>query len=122
MKRILAVLLLALPMAASADYLDVIEFKLNDGCSFEKYMEIVKDFNTQFGASNGYKAEVLMPIQSQNLVSMYWVGRTKDAAAFGKAWDTWRNALGDPNSVPSKLWARFGACSSNLSRRGYDVY
>ena len=61
MKVILAILLLALPAAATADHLDVIEFKLNDGCSFEKYMEIVKDFNTEWGAKNGYKAEVLVP-------------------------------------------------------------
>ena len=85
-------------------------------------MEIVRDFNSQWGVSNGYKAEVLAPIQSHNLVSMYWLGRTKDAATFGKAWDVWRNALGDPNSVPAKLWARFAACETNLSRRGYDSY
>ena len=115
-------LLLALPVAAAADHLDVIEFKINDGCTFNKFVEIAHDFNTQFGSQNGYHAEVLMPIQSQNLVSMYWVGRSKDAAAFGKAWDNWRNGLADPNSVSSKLWARFLACSTNLSRRGYDVY
>ena len=122
MRVLLAMLLLALPMAATADHLDVIEFKLNDGCNFNTYMAIANDFNTQWGSQNGYHAEVLMPIQSQNLVSMYWIGRSKDAAAFGKAWDTWRNAQADPNSVPSKLWARFLACSTNLSRRGYDVY
>ena len=122
MRVLLAMLLLALPVAAAADHLDVIEVKLNDGCSFNKYMDITKDFNAQFGSQNGYHAEVLMPIQSQNLVSMYWIGRSKDAAAFGKAWDTWRNGLADPNSVSAKLWARFLACSTNLSRRGYDVY
>ena len=122
MRVLLAMLLLALPVATAADHLDVIEFKLNDSCSFNKYMEIARDFNTQFGTQNGYHAEVLMPIQSQNLVSLYWVGRSKDAAAFGKAWDVWRNAQTDPNSVPSKLWARFLACGTNLSRQGYDTY
>ncbi len=121
MKKLIALALLALPLAASADHLDVIEFKLNDGCSFDKYMGVVKDFNV-WGAKYGYKAEVLMPIQSQNLVSLFWVGRSKDAAAFGKAWDTWRNELGDPNSGPGKLWPRFLECSTNLSRRGYDTY
>ena len=123
MKRMFAIMLFSLaPMVAAADHLDVIEFKLNDGCSFDKYMAIAKDFNAQFGAQNGYRAEVLMPIQSSNLVSMYWVGRSKDAATFGKAWDTWRNSLADPNSVPSKLVARFAACVTNLARRGYDTY
>jgi hypothetical protein len=119
---ILAILLFVLPAAAAADHLDVIELKLKEGCSFDKYMEIVKDFNTQWGASNGYKAEVLVPIQSHNLESMFWVGRSKDAASFGKAWDTWRGELANPNSVPSKLMARFGVCETNVGRRGYDVY
>jgi hypothetical protein len=122
MKKMLAFVLLAAPMVASADYLDVIEFKLNDGCSFQQYMPIVKDFNAQFGEKNAYRAEVLMPLQSPNLTSLYWVGRTKDAATFGKAWDTWRNQLSDPNSVAAKLWERFKACSTNLARRGYDTY
>ena len=122
MKRILAILLLLSPLVALADHLDVIEFKLNDGCSFDKYMAIANDFNTQWGAKNGYHAEVLTPIESNNLVSMYWAGRSKDAAAFGKAWDTWRNEGKDPNSVAGKLVARFAACSTNLSRRGYDTY
>lgn len=122
MKKILTAILLALPMVAAADYLDVIEFKLNEGCSFETELQIVKDFNTQWGAKNGYRAEILMPIESHNLVSMYWIGRTENAAAFGKAWDTWRDELKDPNSVAGKLAARFGACGTNLARRGYDIY
>ena len=59
---------------------------------------------------------------AQNLVSLYWVGRTKDAATFGKAWDTWRNETADPNSVAGQLSARFVKCGTNLSRRGYDVH
>ncbi len=122
MKIVVAALMLAFPMAAAADHLDVIEFKLNEGCSFETEMQIVKDFNTQWGTKNNYKAEILVPIQSRNLVSLYWIGRTRDAAAFGQAWDTWRNELKDPNSVASKLWARFEECGTNLARRSYDVY
>lgn len=122
MKKLLAIMLLALPMAAAADHLDVIEFTLNNGCSFETQLQNMKDFNTQWGEKNGYKAEILMPIQSHNLVSLYWVGRTRDAAAFGKAWDTWRKDLADPNSVASKLWVRFEACGTNLARRSYDAY
>lgn len=53
MKTFLAMLLLALPMTAATDHLDVIEFQLDEGCSFDKYMEIVNDFNTQWGSQNG---------------------------------------------------------------------
>ena len=122
MKTILAIMLLALPMVAAADYIDVIEFKLKDGCSLDKQMQITNDFNAQWGAKYGYKAEVMTPVYSQDLVSLYWVGRTKDAATFGKAWDAWRDELANPNSVASKLWARFQACEDNLARRGYDVH
>jgi hypothetical protein len=122
MKMFFAVLLLALPVSAAADHLDVIEVTLNEGCSLDKYMAITNDFNTQWASQNGYKAEILTPIQSQNQVSIYWTGRSANAAAFGKAWDTWRDAQADPNSIPSKLSARFGACSKNVGRRGYDVH
>ena len=120
MKKILAIALLACPMMAYADHIDVIEFKLKEGCSFGKYMEIVKDFHV-WGAKYGYRAEVLTPIQSNNLESLYWLGRSKDAATFGKAWDAWHNAQADSNSPESKLNARFGACSTSVGRRGYDT-
>ena len=52
---------------------------------------------------------------------MFWVGRSANAAAYGQAWDTWRNDLKDPTSVASKLSALFQACSTNIGRRGYDT-
>lgn len=63
-----------------------------------------------------------MPVQSENLTSIGWLGRSADSATFGKAWDAWRDALGDPESDPAKLNARFEECTKNLSRRGFDVY
>ncbi len=122
MRKTIFAILLCLPMAASAEYMDVIEFTLNDGCSFDKYMEIVNDFNSEWGEANGYSARVVVPLQSDNLVSMFWLGTTKDAASFGKAWDTWRDELSDPDSTASHLWARFVDCEVNQSRRGYDIY
>jgi hypothetical protein len=122
MKGILAIMLFCLaPMIAAADHIDVIEFKLNNGCDFDKYMAIVKDFN-QWAAKYGYHAEMLVPIQSNNLVSMYWAGRSKDTATFGKIWDAWRNGQADPNSTEAKLGARLDACVTDLSRAGYDTY
>jgi hypothetical protein len=122
MKKILLIATLLLPGHAIADYMDVIEFKLNEGCSFEEYMEIVNDFNATWGEQHGYSAQVAVPIQSDNLVHMYWVGTTANAAAFGKAWDAWRDELKDPKSTASKLWERFQDCETNLGRWGYDVY
>ena len=122
MKRMILSLLLLLPMGASAEYMDVIEVNLLEGCSFETYMQITNDFNNEWGKANNYTSKVAMPLQSDDLVSLYWIGTTKDAATFGKAWDTWRDAQSDPDSTPAKLWARFQACSLNVGRWGYDLY
>ena len=122
MKRLIFAFVLLCPIGAFADHIDVIEFTLNEGCSMPKYLAIKDDFNEQWGAKNGYRSEVLVPIQSNNLTSLFWIGRSDNAATYGKAWDQWRDDLEDPDSVASKLWARFLECSTNIGRRGYDVY
>ena len=93
MKRLLLTILFLTPSLASAEYLDVIKFELTENCTFSEYLVIVQDFNTQWGQSNGYSSRVAMPLQNDDLGSMYWMGTTKNAAAFGAAWDTWRDAL-----------------------------
>lgn len=122
MKKTIFALALLAPMAASAEYMDVIEVQLNEGCSFNQYMDIVSDFNSDWAEDMGYKARVAMPLQNSNLVSLYWLGTTKDAATFGKVWDAWRDGQSDSKSKPAKLWDRFQDCSVNVSRQGYDVY
>ncbi len=122
MKKLLLLILFLTPTLASAEYMDVIKFKLTGQCSFSEYLEIKNDFNSQWGEANGYISRVAMPLQNDDLGSMYWIGTTENAAAFGAAWDSWRDALGDPDSVPAKLSARFQVCSENLSRRGYDIF
>jgi hypothetical protein len=119
---ILIVALFALPFSAGAEYMDVIQVTLNDDCSVQQYVQIKNDFNEQWGKNNGYRAEIAVPIQSDDLVSVFWVGRAASTAAFGAAWDAWRDALPDSGSVAAKLWARIQKCSSNQSRRGYDVH
>jgi len=122
MRKLLFTLLLIAPLGALADHADVIEVTLNEGCDLSTYVAIKDDFNEQWGSKNGYHSEVFVAIQSNNLTSLFWVGRSKNAAAFGKAWDTWRDDLADPDSTASKLWARFLECSTNVGRRGYDLY
>lgn len=121
MRAIILSMLLCLPMAASAEYLDVIKFELKEGCTFAQHQEITADFN-KWGEQYGYRARVAMPLNGDDLNSLYWLGETADAAAFGKAWDTWRDALSDPGSTPAELWARFEVCSTNVGRWGYDLY
>ena len=121
MKKLLVSAMLLLPLSALGDHMDVIEFRLLEACSFPKYMEIVSDFN-EWGKEYGYTAEIAVPLQSENLTNMYWLGTSANAASFGKTWDAWRDALDDPDSEPAKLSARFSDCEENLGRRGYDIY
>ena len=45
MKRLMFLILLLSPTLASAEYMDVIRFKLTGECTFSEYMVIVNDFN-----------------------------------------------------------------------------
>jgi|SRR5208282_3594203 len=119
---LLTIAVLLVPICASADHLDVIQFKLKDGCTLETEVALKNDFNTQWGKSHGYIAEIASPVAGNDLASYYWIGRTANAEAFGKAWDTWRNELSDPKSAAAKLSERLGKCGANESRRSYDIY
>ncbi len=121
-KNLVIAALVLFPLSAGADHLDVIKVTLKDDCTLEQYVAIANDFNEQWGTNNGYRSEVAVPVQNEELVSIFWLGRTASAEAFGKAWDTWRNQLTDPKSLASKLNARFVECSDNTSRSGFDLY
>ncbi len=109
------------PINASADHLDVIEMKFQEVCSLSKLMPIVADFN-EWGKAYGYSAQIASPLQTRDVTTFYWLGTSANAASFGAAWDAWRDALPDSNSVPAKLQARFEQCTINVSRSGYDLF
>ena len=119
MKKLMLLFVLAFPMASHADYLDVIAGKLNPGCTMDKYLQIVQDFRDQWANERGYKVEILVPMQSRDLGTFFWVGRISSAEAFGKGLDAWVSAQSDPNSGPAKIMARFRECTTNESRAGY---
>ncbi len=121
MKKVLSVILLVLPIGVFADHIDVMELQLNEGCSLSTFLAIKDDLNEQWGEKNSYQAEVLSPIQSDNLTSVYWLGRSANAAAFGKAYDQWATDLTDPDSGVSKLLARFQECADVLGRSSYEA-
>jgi hypothetical protein len=120
MKKLIAVLLFAVPSLALADYVDVLAGKLKPGCNAATLQQIVKDFNDTWGAKEyGYTAEILWPLQSRDLGTIYWVGRVADSTAFGKGFDAWRAAQSDANSVAGKLGTRLLDCVAWESRAGY---
>ena len=122
MKKLMWLFVLAFPMAAQADYLDIIGFKMNPGCTMDKYLQIVQDFRDQWANARGYKVEILVPAQSRDLGMFFWVGRSPNVEAFGKGFDAWAGAQSDPNSGPAKLMARFRECTTISSRAGYVTY
>lgn len=123
MKKWVILTALLFPFATFADHMDVIQMKLLEDCSISEYVEIMRDFNEQWAKDYGYEAELAVPLQSQNLVSLFWVGRSANAEAFGKAWDAWRDAQSDADSLAAKLQARFNECGEfNEARRSYDIY
>lgn len=122
MKRFLAAALFLSASAAQADHLDVISFTLKDGCSLGQYLEIVDDFN-EWGKAYGYQTEIAVPSFSDNLETIYWLGRSANAEAFGKAHDDWEGAQTDADSVPARLMQRFGECGDgNDTRRAYRTF
>ena len=122
MIRLLATAILLLPLPALADHFDVIQLQLKEGCSVTQYVAIMKDFNDDWAKKYGYSAELAVPLQSDDLATVVWVGRSANAGAFGQAWDVWRDASADPESLPAKLQARFDACAVEKARRSYDIY
>ena len=122
MRLVTGLLCLVFSSVVFADHLDVLVFDLQSSCTVPEYMEIVEDFN-EWGEAFSYQAEVAVPLQSEDLATLYWMGRSPNAAAFGAAWDAWRDGQSDASSVPAKLQQRFNDCANpNSARRGYDVY
>lgn len=115
-------MLMSIPLYAFAAHLDVIQIELKEGCEFSKYLAITKDFNDKWAKDYDYHAEILMPVQSNDLKSLFWVGRSSGAVAFGKAWEAWVSDLGKSDSVAAKLNVRFDKCGKNMSRRSYGAY
>ena len=67
------------------------------------------------------RLKIASAVQSNDLVTIFWLGRTANAEAFGRAWDAWRTELSNKKSVASKLNERFGKCTENMGRRGFDL-
>ena len=111
--------MLSVPLTASADMLDVIRTSLNNGCSMEKYLAVIDDFNAYY-KDKGYQTEILQPLHSElGSGVVIWVGRAASFEAFGKAYDHWQVELDKPGSTVSKLSARFEECTTTLSRSSY---
>jgi len=107
-------------LPANAEHWDVIAMEMTGECTVAEYMEIVADFN-EWAEPRGYSAKLAIPTHSDNLDTYFWIGSSPDGATFGAAYDEWVSGLGDPDSGPSQLMARFSQCADNLQRTSYFV-
>jgi hypothetical protein len=122
MRKLIAALLLVVPTVACADYVDVLSGKLKEGCSVATVAQIVKDFNATWAKEGVYKAELLVPMMSQDLGTVYWVGRIKNAEAFGAGLERWMKEAADADSVAGKLYTRLQQCVTWGSRGGFTTF
>jgi hypothetical protein len=119
MKKLITMFLLAVPAVAMADYVDVLSAKLKDGCSIATFQQIVADFNATWAQGTDYKAQLLIPVMSEDLHTLYWVGRTTNAEAYGRSLERWVKEANDPNTVTGKLNERMNACVTWGGRAGF---
>ncbi len=117
MRKLLILAIFCIPAISWADHIDVIPGNLIDGCTAADYIAIVADFNKDWGSKYGYNVEVFVPLQGDDMSTLYWVGRSENAAAFGAAYDAWSANAGNPESTEGKLMARFAECTEPFDRR-----
>ena len=115
--------MLLAPLAAHADYLDVITTKLNAGCSLEKYRDIVQEFRGVMTAQKyKYTVEIAVPFIGSDLDLVYWVGREPNAATFGQETDRWNAAIAKPETPEAKVNAKIAECGVNQSRSASTTF
>ena len=117
MKKLLIFAIFCFPAISWADHIDVIPAILKDGCSIADYVAIVADFNKDWGSNYGYQVEVLVPMQGNDMDTLYWLGRSENAATFGAAFDAWEANVGNPDSTEGKLIARLIECTEPFDHR-----
>lgn len=116
---LLAFAMLLTPLAAQADYLDVITSRLTAGCSLDKYLGVVEEFRGVM-KTQGYKytVEIAPPFIGSDLSVVYWVGREPNFGTFGQESDRWETAIAKKGTPEATVSGKLNACSENVSRSG----
>jgi len=111
--------MLLTPLAAHADYLDVITSKLTAGCSLDQYLTVVEEFRGVMKSQKyKYTVEIAAPFIGSDLSVVYWVGRTPNFASFGEGSSRWEAAVAKPGTPEAKINDKLNACSESVSRSG----
>ena len=120
-RTLLCAAALACSPFAQAEFLDVIAFKLKPACTMADFIQLNKEMN-DWGKKYNMTSEVAVPVFSDNPAGSAWLGRTPNAAAFGKVWDAWRTAVDNADPVVKKMNDRWSECTETVYRRGFDTY
>jgi len=114
-----AIALLAVPLTANAQYIDLIGNKLNEGCSLEKYLGIVEEFRGVMKSEGyPYTVEIAQPLTGEDLGTVWWIGRSQNLATFGEGYTRWETALTKAGSPEAKVSQKLNDCATNISRSG----
>jgi hypothetical protein len=115
---LLAIVFLAAPLAANAQYVDAISNKLIGGCTLDQYLVAVGEFRGVMKSEGyGYTVEIMQPLTGE-LGAIWWVGRTADLATYAADYTRWEKALANAGSPEAKVNAKLDACAENVSRQG----
>jgi hypothetical protein len=115
---LLAIAILAAPLAAQAQYIDAISTKLTAECTLAQYLAVVEEFRGVM-TSEGYKytVEIAQPL-SGDLGVLWWVGRTPDLATYGTEYSRWEAAIAQGGTPEAAISEKLNKCSENLTRQG----
>jgi hypothetical protein len=104
--------ILATP-AAHADWLEVFHMELNDDCTAPELQGVGDKLTKKFGA-DVYSVEILTNGHGATNTSVLWIGRSPNAATWGKANDNWAAEIASGGQA-AQLNAEIGGCASTVT-------
>ena len=119
---LLAILMLLGAQVARADYLDVITIRLTPECPLDRYMSVVKEFRSVIERLDyKYTVEISVPLMSNELDVIYWIGREPDLTTFGAETDRWEGEVAKGGTPEATIDKKLDACGENVSRSGHHT-
>jgi hypothetical protein len=120
-RHVLAASLLLVSSIASAEYMHVVTFKLKPDCTRNEVGLVVYEAG-QWGREMGLESRVAYPVYSGNPDENHWILSTRDSEAWGKAWNTWRNAIIAEDPLVTKINDAFEQCAERVRSEAFQVY
>lgn len=85
-------------------------FRSRKAVHWVTYIKNKDDFDKNWGMDYACHVEITAPLQSNDMSTIFWLGRSKNAVSFGAVFDAWNEGIPATESVAGKLNARFVDC------------